>query len=134
MEMGNKNTEQIVDVGSVVEAVSAEDGDASLYKVERRKWHNNVLDDFDSALPKGCCYRLEVPSDDQKLFHRQVVKSESATTKIPELDFEIPTEAQRRSLSTLEGILVRAADELQAIIKNARKWTRALLKLLISFW
>ncbi|KAK0584057.1 hypothetical protein LWI29_007002 [Acer saccharum] len=52
MEMGNKNTEQMVDVGSVVEAVSTEDSDAPLYKVERRKWHNNILDDFDSALPK----------------------------------------------------------------------------------
>ncbi|KAK1563919.1 hypothetical protein Q3G72_035252 [Acer saccharum] len=41
-----------VDVGSVVEAISAEDGDAPLYKVESRKWNNNVLDDFDSALLK----------------------------------------------------------------------------------
>ncbi|TXG59163.1 hypothetical protein EZV62_016992 [Acer yangbiense] len=59
MEMGNKNKEQIADVGSVVEAVSSEDGDAPLYKVERQKWDNNVLDDFDSALPKGPSRRSE---------------------------------------------------------------------------
>ncbi|KAK0584481.1 hypothetical protein LWI29_013977 [Acer saccharum] len=60
---------------------------------------------------------LEVPSGDQKLFHRQVVKSESATIKIPELDFEIPPEAQRGSLSNL----VQAAGELQALQEERKK-------------
>ncbi|XP_050886877.1 zinc finger protein ZPR1 isoform X2 [Lathyrus oleraceus] len=55
------------------------------------------------------------------MFNRQVVKSESATIKIPELEFEIPPEAQRGSLSTVEGILMRAADELQALQEERRK-------------
>ncbi|KAL0352695.1 UNVERIFIED_CONTAM: Zinc finger protein ZPR1 [Sesamum angustifolium] len=38
------------------------------------------------------------------MFNRQVVKSETATIKIPELDFEIPPEAQRGSLSTLKSL------------------------------
>ncbi|KAJ0076168.1 hypothetical protein Patl1_34563 [Pistacia atlantica] len=149
-----ENREEIVDVRSVVEAVSAEDGDAPLYQVESlcmrcgengvtkflltliphfRKVllsafecphcgeRNNEVQFAGEIQPRGCCYHLEVPSGDQKMFHRQVVKSESATIKIPELDFEIPPEAQRGSLSTLEGILVRAADELQALQDERKK-------------
>ncbi|KAK1563861.1 hypothetical protein Q3G72_034085 [Acer saccharum] len=78
---------------------------------------NNEVQFAGEIQPRGCCYWLEVPSGDQKLFHRQVVKSESATIKIPELDFEIPLEAQRGSLSTL----VRAADELQALQEERKK-------------
>ncbi|KAE9455601.1 hypothetical protein C3L33_12491, partial [Rhododendron williamsianum] len=55
------------------------------------------------------------------MLNRQVVKSETATIKIPELDFEIPPEAQRGSLSTVEGILVRAADELGALQETRKK-------------
>ncbi|XP_006605520.1 zinc finger protein ZPR1 homolog isoform X2 [Glycine soja] len=56
-----------------------------------------------------------------QMLNRQVVKAESATIKIPELDFEIPPEAQRGSLSTVEGILMRAADELQALQEERKK-------------
>uniref|UniRef100_A0A7C9CWJ2 Zinc finger ZPR1-type domain-containing protein n=1 Tax=Opuntia streptacantha TaxID=393608 RepID=A0A7C9CWJ2_OPUST len=55
------------------------------------------------------------------MLNRQVVKSESATIKIPELDFEIPPEAQRGSLSTIEGILTRAAEALEALQEERRK-------------
>ncbi|CAL8149160.1 unnamed protein product [Prunus armeniaca] len=56
-----------------------------------------------------------------QMLNRQVVKSEFATIKIPELDFEIPPESQRGSLSTVEGILLRAADELQALQEERKK-------------
>ncbi|GKV45467.1 hypothetical protein SLEP1_g52542 [Rubroshorea leprosula] len=149
------NMEQIVDVGSVVEAISADDdSSAPLYQVESlcmrcgengtsrflltliphfRKVllsafecphcgeRNNEVQFAGEIQPKGCCYSLVVPSGDQKMFDRQVVKSESATIKIPELDFEIPPEAQRGSLSTVEGILVRAADELEALQEERKK-------------
>ncbi|KAK6150209.1 hypothetical protein DH2020_017734 [Rehmannia glutinosa] len=137
--METKKTPQIVDVGSVVEAVSAEDSDAPLYVVESlcmRCGENILLSAFEcphcgernnevqfagEIQPKGCHYVLEVPSGDQKMFNRQVVKSETATIKIPELDFEIPPEAQRGSLSTVEGILLRAADELEALQEERKK-------------
>ncbi|KAL6546227.1 hypothetical protein OROMI_021948 [Orobanche minor] len=143
---------QIVDVGSVVEAVFAEDSDAPIYEVESlcmrcgenalqgtsrflltliphfRKIllsafecphcgeRNNEVQFAGEMQPKGCHYILKVPSGDQKMFTRQVVKSESATIKIPELDFEIPPEAQR-----VEGILLRAADELAALQAERKK-------------
>ncbi|RDX78180.1 Zinc finger protein ZPR1-like protein, partial [Mucuna pruriens] len=151
---GNGKSEQIVDVGSVVEAVSADDGDAPLYNLESlcmrcgengitrflltliphfRKIllsafecphcgeRNNEVQFAGEIQPRGCCYSLVIPSGEHKMLNRQVVKSESATIKIPELEFEIPPEAQRGSLSTVEGILMRAADELQALQEERKK-------------
>uniref|UniRef100_A0A6N2N8V1 Zinc finger ZPR1-type domain-containing protein n=1 Tax=Salix viminalis TaxID=40686 RepID=A0A6N2N8V1_SALVM len=154
---GRDNKEQIVDVGSVVEAISTADNNDTgvpLYQVESlcmrcgengitnflltliphfRKIllsafecphcgeRNNEVQFAGEIQPRGCCYSLDIPSGDQKMLNRQVVKSESATIKIPELDFEIPPEAQRGSLSTIEGILARAADELQALQEERRK-------------
>ncbi|KOM31785.1 hypothetical protein LR48_Vigan01g134000 [Vigna angularis] len=151
---GNAKSEQIVDVGAVVEAVSADDGDAPLYSLESlcmrcgengitrflltliphfRKIllsafecphcgeRNNEVQFAGEIQPRGCRYTLAIPSGEQKMLNRQVVKSESATIKIPELDFEIPPEAQRGSLSTVEGILMRAGDELQALQEERKK-------------
>ncbi|KAA8544772.1 hypothetical protein F0562_019524 [Nyssa sinensis] len=146
--------DQIVDVRSVVEAISADDSGAPLYQVESlcmrcgengitsflltliphfRKIllsafecphcgeRNNEVQFAGELQPRGCYYRLDFPAGDQKMLNRQVVKSETATIKIPELDFEIPPEAQRGSLSTVEGILVRAVDELQALQEERKK-------------
>ncbi|XP_010435563.1 PREDICTED: zinc finger protein ZPR1-like [Camelina sativa] len=152
--MDNRNDQEI-DVGSVVEAVSADHSfGAPLYVVESicmrcnengttrflltliphfRKVlisafecphcgeRNNEVQFAGEIQPRGCSYHLEVSAGDTKIFDRQVVKSESATIKIPELDFEIPPEAQRGSLSTVEGILSRAADELSALQEERRK-------------
>ncbi|XP_051125755.1 uncharacterized protein LOC127247782 [Andrographis paniculata] len=152
--METHSAPQIVDVGSVVEAVYAEDSDAPLYVVESlcmRCGENGITRFLLTSIPhfrkillsafecphcgernnevqfagevqlKGCHYSLDVPSGDQKILNRQVVKSETATIKIPELDFEIPPEAQRGSLSTVEGILVRAADGLEALQEERKK-------------
>ncbi|KAG6398152.1 hypothetical protein SASPL_139607 [Salvia splendens] len=133
------NPPQIVDVGSVVEAISADDFNAPLYEVESlcmRCRENILLSAFEcphcgernnfvqfagEIQPKGCHYVLDVPSGDKKMFNRQVVKSETATIKIPELEFEIPPEAQRGSLSTVEGILVRAIEGLETLQEERKR-------------
>ncbi|KAF7145616.1 hypothetical protein RHSIM_Rhsim04G0157300 [Rhododendron simsii] len=185
--METKNKDSVVDVRSVVEAISADDtGDAPLYQAESLcmrcgenvrilscslvfsyvtsvrgyvRFCRNVqvvlhsqgitrflltsIPHFRKILlsafecphcnernnevqsgeiqPRGCHFQLHFPSGDRKMLNRQVVKSETATIKIPELDFEIPPEAQRGSLSTVEGILVRAADELGALQETRKK-------------
>lgn len=43
---------------------------------------------------------------------RQVIKSDSATVRIPELDFEIPPKTQKGEISTIEGFLSNAAKAL----------------------
>ncbi len=45
----------------------------------------------------------------------QVVKSDSATVRVPELDFEIPPGTQRGTITTVEGLLREAADALRAL-------------------
>ncbi|XP_020597384.1 zinc finger protein ZPR1-like, partial [Phalaenopsis equestris] len=67
---------------------------------------NNEVQFAGQLQPRGCYYQLKVPSGDQQ---------------IQELDFEIPPEAQRGTLSTVEGILKRAANELEALQEERRK-------------
>ncbi|KAL9645079.1 hypothetical protein ABK040_004570 [Willaertia magna] len=43
---------------------------------------------------------------------RQIVKSDFATLRIPEIDFEIPEQTQKGVLTTVEGILNRTIDAL----------------------
>lgn len=49
---------------------------------------------------------------DKKDLDRQVIKSDSATVQIPEIDFEIPPMTQKGEISTIEGFLSRAAKNL----------------------
>ncbi|KAL9276678.1 hypothetical protein ACSQ67_025788 [Phaseolus vulgaris] len=135
---GNAKSDQIVDVGSVVEAVSADDGDAPLYSLESLcmrcgenvclvycsicscDWQVVTVSRFCYQLlnvhivvrgtmkysfageiqPRGCCYTLKIPSNEQK---------------IPELDFEIPPEAQRGSLSTLKNSMLMPREAEKAV-------------------
>lgn len=48
----------------------------------------------------------------RKDLNRQIVKSEFATVRFEELDFEIPPNSQRGVLSTVDGLLDRAIDGL----------------------
>lgn len=45
----------------------------------------------------------------------QVVKSDSATVTVPELEFEIPAATQRGTITTVEGLLREAGDALRAL-------------------
>ena len=49
----------------------------------------------------------------QEDLSRQVIKSESATVRFEELDFEIPPDSQKGILSTVDGILDRALEGLK---------------------
>ncbi|CAI9270987.1 unnamed protein product [Lactuca saligna] len=149
-----KDAATILDVRSVVEAISTDDDNAPVYQVESlcMRCHENgttrflltliphfrkiLLSAFECShcgernnevqfageiQPRGSRYCVEFKSGDQKMLNRQVVKSETATIKIPQLEFEIPPEAQRGSLSTVEGILLRASEELQALQEERKK-------------
>uniref|UniRef100_A0A0C9S3X2 TSA: Wollemia nobilis Ref_Wollemi_Transcript_28289_1262 transcribed RNA sequence n=1 Tax=Wollemia nobilis TaxID=56998 RepID=A0A0C9S3X2_9CONI len=82
---------------------------------------NNEVQFAGQLQPHGCFYTLNVPEGASEVLNRQVVKSDSASIKVPELDFEVPPEAQRGTLSTVEGVLLRAADELEALQEERRK-------------
>jgi ZPR1 zinc finger protein len=60
----------------------------------------------------GCHFevRVETPRD----LNRQLVKGDKATITIPELDFEIPAGTQSGVFTTIEGVLDRARENLDA--------------------
>ena len=45
---------------------------------------------------------------------RQIVKSEFATIKLPELDLEMPATSKRAILTTVEGLLIDISDDLSS--------------------
>jgi zinc finger protein len=62
---------------------------------------------------KACVYELTVTTE--RDINRQIVKSDSASIYIRELDFEIPAGTQKGSINTLEGVFKRAIDDLSAL-------------------
>lgn len=58
-------------------------------------------------------YTLQLKAGDAVGRSRQVVKSDSATVRVPELDFEIPAATQKGTISTVEGLLSDAASNLR---------------------
>lgn len=57
--------------------------------------------------------------------NRNVVKSEHATIRIPELDLEIPSQTQKGSINTLEGFLQKTVEGLQDLQEERRKYDPA---------
>lgn len=74
-------------------------------------WSNTEIQSAGRIQEQGVCYTLNVRSKQD--LNREVVKADSATTRIPELDFEIPPFTQKGSLSTVEGLLDRAVAGLE---------------------
>lgn len=60
---------------------------------------------------KGCKITIDLKTLED--MNRQVVKSDSAGLRIPELDFEIPAKSQKGTLTTIEGLLSRAVTGLE---------------------
>jgi len=65
---------------------------------------------------EGVMYELSVQN--AKDLNRQVVKGEYATVTIPALELEIPCEAQRGTLNTIEGLLQQTGDHLLESMAN----------------
>lgn len=74
---------------------------------------NNEVSFGGEIQEKGCAYELIVTKESD--INRQIVKSDSATIYIRELDFEIPAATQKGSINTLEGVLKRAIEDLSAL-------------------
>lgn len=75
------------------------------------KWLNTEIQSAGRIQEQGICYTLKVRMKQD--LNREVVRTESATTRIPELGFEIPPFTQKGTLSTIEGILDRAVAGLE---------------------
>ncbi|XP_069005928.1 zinc finger protein ZPR1 [Embiotoca jacksoni] len=83
----------------------------SSFSCDHCDFSNTEIQSAGRIQEEGVCYTLRVKT---KLdLNREVVKADSATARIPELDFEIPPFTQKGSLSTVEGLLDRAAAGLE---------------------
>ncbi|ROL54311.1 Zinc finger protein ZPR1 [Anabarilius grahami] len=74
-------------------------------------WTNSEIQSAGRIQDQGVLYTLQVKTKED--MNREVVKSDSASTRIPQLDFEIPPFTQKGSLSTIEGLLDRAVAGLE---------------------
>ena len=54
--------------------------------------------------------------------NRNVVKSENAIIRIPELDLEIPPQTQKGSVNTIEGFLAKTIEGLSDLQEDRRKF------------
>lgn len=75
------------------------------------QWANTEIQSAGRIQDRGVCYTLQVRTEED--LNREVVKADSATTRIPQLHFEIPAFTQKGCLSTVEGILDRAVAGLE---------------------
>ncbi|XP_072281865.1 zinc finger protein ZPR1 [Pyxicephalus adspersus] len=74
-------------------------------------WTNTEIQSAGRIQEQGVRYSLNVQS--KRDVNREVVKTDYATTRIPEIDFEIPACTQKGALTTIEGILERTIVGLQ---------------------
>eukprot|EP00904_Undaria_pinnatifida_P009842 jgi/Undpi1/5989/HiC_scaffold_2.g01263.m1 len=81
----------------------------SSFECDDCHWKNNEVTFGGELQEKGCRFDLKVTSAED--LNRQVVKSDFATVKFVELDFEIPP-AQRGEVTTVEGLLRTSAERL----------------------
>lgn len=83
----------------------------SSFSCDHCHWSNTEIQSAGEIQEQGVCYTLKIKTKED--LDREVVKADSATTRIPELDFEIPPFTQKGSLSTIEGLLDRAVAGLE---------------------
>ncbi|CAL1609147.1 unnamed protein product [Knipowitschia caucasica] len=83
----------------------------SSFSCDHCHWSNTEIQSAGEIQEQGVTYTLKIKTKED--LDREVVKSDSATTRIPELEFEIPPFTQKGSLSTIEGLLDRAVEGLE---------------------
>lgn len=79
---------------------------------------NNEIQSGGTIQKQGIKVTCRVSGEED--LNRQVIKSEHATIRVEELDFEIPSGTQQGLLNTIEGFLAKASEDL-ALYQDARK-------------
>ncbi|NXS23970.1 ZPR1 protein, partial [Mystacornis crossleyi] len=74
-------------------------------------WSNTEIQSAGRIQEQGVRYTLAVTS--RQDMNREVVKTDCASARIPELDFEIPAFSQKGVLTTIEGMIDRAVAGLE---------------------
>lgn len=91
------------------------------FECEHCGFRNNEIKFTGQFGEKGVRYQLTVPKGQPNVLSRQVVKSDSASVTLPELEFEIPTSTQKGTITTVEGLLSEAATGLRSYQEQRRE-------------
>ncbi|NXM09162.1 ZPR1 protein, partial [Tyrannus savana] len=83
----------------------------SSFSCDSCSWSNTEIQSAGRIQEQGVRYALAVTS--RQDMNREVVKTDCATARIPELDFEIPAFSQKGVLTTIEGLIDRAVAGLE---------------------
>ncbi|CAL8336934.1 unnamed protein product [Merluccius merluccius] len=83
----------------------------SSFHCDHCHWSDTEVQSAGRIQDQGVRYSVRVAS--RRDLDREVVRSDSAAVRIPELDFEVPAFTQKGSLSTVEGLLDRAVAALE---------------------
>ncbi|XP_074018450.1 zinc finger protein ZPR1 [Numenius arquata] len=83
----------------------------SSFACDSCSWSNTEIQSAGRIQEQGVRYTLAITS--RQDMNREVVKTDCATARIPELDFEIPAFSQKGVLTTIEGIIDRAVAGLE---------------------
>ncbi|XP_034941331.1 zinc finger protein ZPR1 [Chelonus insularis] len=81
------------------------------FDCEHCGFQNNEIQSGGKIQDKGIRIQLNVTNESD--LNRQVVKSDYTSIKIPELDFEIPSQSQKGEITTVEGIIDRSISGLE---------------------
>lgn len=103
----------------------------SSFNCDHCGFRNNEVQFGGKLSDYGCKYKLVVADDDG--LNRSVVKSEAATIRIPEIDFEIPPQTQKGSIKTVEGYLLSTIEGLSELQDERRKYSPAVAEQIDAF-
>ncbi|MEJ1275225.1 ZPR1 zinc finger [Cricetulus griseus] len=103
----------------------------SSFSCEHCGWSNTEIQSAGRIQDQGVRYTLTVRG--QEDMNREVVKTDSATTRIPELDFEIPAFSQKGALTTVEGLISRAISGLEQDQPTRRATEHAIAERIDEF-
>lgn len=88
------------------------------FECEECGYRNNEIQPGGQIEEKGIRITLNVNSS--RDLNRQVCKSDYSSIKIPEIDFEIPSQSQKGEITTVEGVLGRSIEGLEALQPERR--------------
>jgi len=86
-------------------------------------YRNNEVSFGGQIADFGVKYELKVVNPVH--MNRNVVKSEHAVIRIPELDLEIPSQTQKGTVNTVEGFLQKTIEGLNDLQEERRKYDPA---------
>ncbi|XP_065827417.1 zinc finger protein ZPR1-like [Oscarella lobularis] len=74
-------------------------------------WTNNEVQSAETIGDRGC--KIVLKATRKEDLSRQVVRTETATVTIPELELEIPAKTQKGDVTTVESILMKVTTDLE---------------------